>query len=106
MTPEAVARWYDMILVGRGILEEFAHAHAGAGAALGAWAESVEIADWPSPHSLKQRYPTVSILGNQRVVFNIKGNRYRLEAAVSFSTGVVRVLRVGTHDEYNKWKMD
>lgn len=49
------------------------------------------------------RFPHASILSENRVIFNIKGNRYRLEVKVSYVAQVIFIKRIGTHAEYSKW---
>jgi len=68
-----------MRVVGRTRLEEFASQHADVRAPLDAWLCEVEEADWKSPSDVKARFPSASILGDERIVFNLKGNRFRLE---------------------------
>ncbi len=69
--------------------------------ALMAWAAEVKKATWTQPADIQARFRTVSILKNRRVVFNIKGNDYRLVAAVAYKTGFVFVKFIGTHVEYD-----
>ena len=94
-----------MRLVGKELLAEFAHSHAEIRGPLNAWVCEVEEADWVEPADIKARYPSASILSDNRVVFNIKGNKYRIETKVSFEIKVVLVKRIGTHAEYLKWKL-
>lgn len=58
--------------------------------------------EWTQPADLKAHYRSASILKNRRVVFNIKGNDYRLIVAVAFKLGIVYVKFIGTHAEYDK----
>lgn len=58
---------------------------------------AVERADWNDPQELKERYPSVSIVRGDLVVFNIKGNRYRLVARINFRKRLVYVRFFGTH---------
>jgi mRNA interferase HigB len=92
-----------MRVVGRIRLEEFASQHADVRAQLDAWLCEVDEADWQSPADLKERFPSASFLSDGRAIFNIKGNRYRLEVKVSYETKTVLVTRIGTHAEYSKW---
>ena len=94
-----------MRLVGTELLAEFAAQHADIRHALDAWICEVEDADWAGPKDIKARYPSASVLSDNRFVFNIKGNRYRIEAKVSFELKVVLVKQVGTHSEYLRWKL-
>ena len=57
------------------------------------------------PHDVLAAFPRASIVRNGIVVFDIKGNDDPLAARIDFSRGIVRVLRVGTHAEYDRWKL-
>jgi len=93
-----------MRLVGRDVLAKFAKQHAEIRPPLDAWICEVEDTDWSGPADIKARYPSASILSENRVIFNIKGNKFRIETKVSFDIKVVLVTRIGTHAEYSKWK--
>ncbi|MGB8260002.1 MAG: type II toxin-antitoxin system HigB family toxin [Terracidiphilus sp.] len=69
---------------------------------LDAWFAVVSRANWKSSAELKRQHRTASIVTAERVVFNIKGNDYRLVAAVDFQHGIVLVLWLGTHREYDQ----
>lgn len=92
-----------MKVVGKGILDDFKRRHADARSQVDAWVAEVEDAEWDSPNDIKARYGSASILPNNRVVFNLKGNKYRLDAKVTYKTKVVLLKRIGTHAEYNDW---
>jgi mRNA interferase HigB len=68
---------------------------------LRSWYQEAEAARWKGPAELKGRYPSASVLREQRVVFNICGNRYRLVARVNYEFGIVYVRFIGTHAEYD-----
>lgn len=70
--------------------------------ALKSWYQEAKRADWHSPADIKTRYRSASILKNNRAVFNIKGNQYRLIVAVNYKLGIIFVRFVGTHEEYDK----
>ncbi|MHB8338563.1 MAG: type II toxin-antitoxin system HigB family toxin [Ignavibacteriaceae bacterium] len=57
---------------------------------------------WASPNELKKQYPNASIISNKRVVFNIKGNKYRLIADIEYRIGIVFIVWLGTHKGYDK----
>ncbi len=59
-------------------------------------------AEWKSPADIKQAYRNASFLANNRVVFNIKGNHYRLIVAVQYVHGILYIRFVGTHRDYDK----
>ena len=70
--------------------------------ALDAWFHEVEKADWTSSADVKKSYANASILGSDRVVFNIKGNDYRLIAAIDYRRKIVFIKWLGTHAAYDK----
>jgi mRNA interferase HigB len=69
---------------------------------LDAWFAMVSRATWNNSAELKQQFRTASIVSSERVVFNIKGNEFRLVVAVDYDHGVVLVLWLGTHKEYDR----
>ena len=91
-----------MRLVGQTRLDSFARKHADARTPLAAWIAEVEDADWRTSHDLRARYPSASFLAENAVVFNVKGNHYRLVCTVAYNAGVVVVNWIGTHAEYTK----
>ena len=86
----------------KGTLRAFWRRHPDSIRALEGWYDRVERADWESPPQLKADYPSASILGDNRVVFNIRGNNYRLVARIDYQLKRVYVLFVGTHAEYDR----
>lgn len=91
-----------MRIISRKTLREFWDKHPSAQSALQAWYADAKSARWKSPNDIKNTYKNASIVANNRVVFNIKGNDYRLVAAVNYSFSVVYVRFVGTHKDYDK----
>lgn len=83
-------------------LREFWAAHADAEGALRAWYEDARVAEWKTPQDVKAHCANASIIGDNRVVFNIRGNTYRLVVAVNYGYGIVYIRFVGTHAEYDK----
>ena len=75
--------------------------HPDAKQAVLAWCDEVRRAKWKTPADIKAQYASASILKNRRVVFNLKGNDYRLIVAVAYNVGFVYVKFVGTHKEYD-----
>jgi mRNA interferase HigB len=92
-----------MRLVGKATPAEFAKDHADIRGPLASWIAEVEEANWAGPAGIKARYPSASFLSDNRVIFNIKGNTYRIETKVNYEITVVLVTRIGTHAEYSKW---
>ena len=66
------------------------------------WYETVKNADWKSPNDVKLTYANASILKNSRIVFNIKGNHYRLVVRGNYSFQMVWIRFIGTHRQYDK----
>ena len=67
-----------------------------------AWFDEVRKARWSGAADVKRSYATASIVSADRIVFNIKGNDYRLVVAADFDKGIVWIKWIGTHKEYNK----
>lgn len=67
-----------------------------------AWYKEAKAAKWQDPADIKRRYRSASFLANSRVVFNIKGNRYRLVVVVRYEFGIVYIRFVGTHSDYDR----
>lgn len=92
-----------MNIYNRSSLVEFYKKHKLAKLALQIWYEEVESKVWKSPNQLKQEYrANVSVLKSGRVVFNIKGNEFRLVAAINYENAWVFIKFIGTHTEYDK----
>lgn len=70
-------------------------------AALDAWFDEVRKAEWKSTADVKRRYASASVVSADRIVFNIKGNDYRLVVSVDFEKGIVWIKWIGTHDDYD-----
>jgi mRNA interferase HigB len=68
---------------------------------LKAWYEEATGASWSQPADIKAQYRSASVLKNRRLVFNIKGNDYRLIVAIAYKLQIVYVKFVGTHQEYD-----
>ena len=68
---------------------------------LKAWYEEATNATWAQPADIKARYRSASVLKTRRVVFNVKGNDYRLIVAIAYKLQIVYVKFVGTHQEYD-----
>ncbi len=70
--------------------------------ALESWYEETIKANWLSPQAVKDQYGNASICANNRVVFNISGNKYRLVVEIQYQAGIVWVKFIGTHAQYDK----
>ncbi|OJV19987.1 MAG: addiction module toxin RelE [Dyadobacter sp. 50-39] len=86
----------------KGTLREFWERHPEIEQHLKVWYEDVLAADWKSPADVKMQYATASILKNGRIVFNIRGNSFRLVAHFDFVRQMVYIRFIGSHKEYDK----
>lgn len=93
-----------MRIIAKKTLVEYAAVHNDAETALGDWYERTENAEWSCFADIKQTFNSADYVGNNRVVFNIKGNQYRLVALVLFKIKMVYIRFVGSHDDYDKIK--
>jgi len=71
-------------------------------APLESWHDEVLKAIWTSPQSVKEQYGSASICANNRVVFNIGGNKYRLVVEMQYRANIAWVKLIGTHEQYDK----
>lgn len=94
-----------MRLLGKKALHEFKEENVNARSQIESWEADIENAQWDTPHDLKEMYPKASILGNEYVVFDICGNRYRLLVKINYKSRIVLVKKIGTHKQYDKWRI-
>jgi mRNA interferase HigB len=85
----------------RSTVRAFAEAHADARQPIFAWFAEVEAARWGGPDDIKTRHPSASFLPGNRIVFNIKGNKYRVVVAIKYEYFAVYIRFIGTHAEYD-----
>jgi len=91
-----------MRIISRRILREFWEKHPDAAIPLQTWFHDLERTIWNNPADIKVVYRNASFVANNRVVFNIKSNHYRLVVVVVYQHGVVTIRFVGTHEEYSR----
>ena len=91
-----------MKVVGRERLQAFCVQHADARKWIENWLFEVEVANWSAPGDITARFPSASFLAGNVVIFNVKGNDYRLEVTAAYKTGVVVVKWAGTHSDYDR----
>ena len=89
-------------VIAKRILRDFWEKHPDCEQQLKAWYREAEEAKWNGPKEIKKDYPSASILEDNRIVFNIKGNHYRLIVKINYSYGMVWIRFVGTHAKYDK----
>lgn len=83
-------------------LRDFWEKHPQVEVPLRAWHAIASRADWRSPADVKAAYRAASVLGGNRVVFNIQGNEFRLVVAVHYTRGLIYIRFVGTHQQYDR----
>lgn len=91
-----------MRIISRKVIREFCARFPNAQKPLQAWYADSKQAHWHDPNDIKRVYKNVSVVGNNRVVFNIKGNDYRVVAAINYKFSIVYIHFIGTHKEYDK----
>lgn len=91
-----------MHVISRKPLREFSVKHPPAKAPLDAWFAEASRAKWACFADVKKIYGSADVVADNRVIFNIGGNKYRLVVKIAYKTGTVFVRFVGTHAEYDK----
>ncbi len=91
-----------MRIIAKSTIRDFWILHPPAEFPLLDWYNTVKQAEWSSPNDVKQTYGNASIVANDRVVFNIKGNDYRLVTEIDYSFQMVFIIWIGTHKAYDK----
>ena len=91
-----------MRIIAIGTLKTFWAKHPQAETPLRTWYAEASRANWPTPNAIKAAYRDASFIGNKRVIFNIKGNDYRLVVAVHYDKRRMFIRFVGAHSEYDK----
>jgi mRNA interferase HigB len=92
-------------VVGREELHAFMRKHPPAREALRVWLAEAEDPTWKTPNDVKDGYASLSIIKGH-YVFDIGGNKYRLDCLINFDSEVLLVKRIGTHSEYDTWSFE
>ncbi len=91
-----------MRIIAKKTLREFWEAHHTAANSLNEWYATAKKQDWANPNDVKATFGNASIIANNRVIFNIKGNDYRLVTEISYAYRTIFIIWIGTHAEYDK----
>ena len=91
-----------MVIISKSVLREYGMKNPAAVSAIQKWYDETKAADWQHFADVKSTFNTADSVGNNRYVFDLKGNQYRLIALILFSIRTVFVLFIGTHGEYDK----
>lgn len=97
-----ICKKYSLRVIAKKILRDFWEGHADCEQQLRAWYLEADKAKWKNFSDLKKEYPSLSILQDNRAVFNIKGNKYRLIVKFNFEYQMAWIRFIGTHAEYDK----
>lgn len=89
-------------ILAKSTLREFWKKHAESEQYLKTWYDTAKNSDWKTPNDVKNTYANASILKNERIIFNIKGNDYRLVTKFNFEKSWIFIRFIGTHAEYDK----
>lgn len=89
-------------VIAKKILREFWEKHSDCEQQLKSWYQEADKGTWKSLNELKSEYPSASVLEDNRVCFNIKGNNYRLIVKINFNYQMMWIRFIGTHVEYDK----
>jgi mRNA interferase HigB len=89
-------------VIAKKILRDFWQVHEDSKEQLLSWYQEASKATWKNPNAIKKEYPSASILMDNRVVFNIKGNHYRLVVRINYHYQMIWIRFIGTHSEYDK----
>jgi mRNA interferase HigB len=90
-----------MHVISRKTLKTFWEVQRRAEKPLRAWFYEAKVAHWKNYQDIKQNFPSADVLPGNRVIFDIKGNDYRLIVKIHYNTGIVYIRFVGTHGEYD-----
>jgi mRNA interferase HigB len=93
-----------MVVISYATLRSFFEVYSDSEDALNNWYRLVLKADWANYHEMKEMYNSVDAVGNDRYVFNIRGNTYRIVAMIFFDVRTVYIRFVGTHAQYDRLK--
>jgi len=91
-----------MRVVNLGVLHRFLDDHGDCRTWADNWVQDVRASAWRHPQDIKDRYRSASFLADRVVIFNVRGNRYRLQVQVVYHTQIVLVQWIGTHAEYTR----
>lgn len=91
-----------MRVIAKKTLKAFWVKHKNCEQQLKSWYDEAVKANWSSPKDIKIHYPSASILSHNHIVFNIKGNAYRLIVKLNYTYKIVWIRFIGTHAEYDK----
>ena len=93
-----------MEIAGLNAIEKFKKIQPASRNPLDDWLSKVTPVIWKTPNDVKKTFSTASFVKGY-VIFNIGGNKYRLLTTIRYETGKIIILQLGTHEEYDRWKL-
>lgn len=97
-----LSKLFKLRVIAKKILREFWQRHSDCEQQLKTWFQEASKAGWKNTKDIKVEYPSASFLAYNRVVFNVKGNHYRLVVRINYDYKMVWIRFIGTHSEYDK----
>ena len=97
-----LTKYQILRVIAKKVVRDFWTKHSDCEQQLKSWYREAEKSEWKNTNEIKKEYPSASIIGDNRVVFNIKGNKYRLIVKINFHYQMMWIRFVGTHKEYDK----
>ncbi len=95
---------FNLHVLGIKKIHDFMQKHTDSKEWLEAWLAEARKTEWRGPSDIRDRYTSASFIEDCIVIFNVKGNNYRMEVEVLFERQIVYIRRIGTHAEYDRWK--
>lgn len=94
-----------MKIINKRAIDDFKRVHADSTASINAWLAEATKAQWKNPMELKARFPKADTPGGGNTIFDIAGNKYRLWCLITYMNGIILVKKIGSHKEYDEWKI-
>ena len=100
------ARFPGVRIISRGTLRQFWQSHPDAENPLKNWYHEAKKARWTSPQEVKNMYRNASVIADNRIVFNVAGNKYRLIVKFNYEFGIAYIRFIGSHKKYDQTDAD
>lgn len=91
-----------MKIIGLSRLHQYTTTHADCRKWINNWISDLKSSSWKNTHDVRLKYPSASFLAKNVVIFNVRGNEYRIETQIAYATGIISVLWIGNHTEYSQ----
>jgi len=91
-----------MKIIGIDQIDAFKKKHSDGKNSIESWYAEVKNSHWDRPSDIKQRYRSVDFLGDNKAIFNIGGNKYRLVVKIAYNLQIIKIIWIGTHSEYER----